>query len=457
VNHLRNLNIVYLPIASLTPYAGNPKTHKPRQIRQIADSMRRFGWTNPILIDDDRRLIAGHGRIKAAKLLGFKEVPTIRLSDMSEVEKHAYLLADNRLAENAGWDEELLALELEYVSKLDVEFDLTVTGFDTGTLDFLLGTTDPKGPGDTADDLPEVDDRRPTVTKPGDLWLLGEHRLLCADATKADSFNRLMGDKRAQLVFVDPPFNVSINGNVSGLGAIKHREFVMGSGEMSEAEFARFLKTIFGHLIAASVDGSIHFVCMDWRHCFELLSAARDVYTELKNLCIWNKDNGGMGSLYRSKHELIFVFKNGHKPHVNNVELGVYGRNRTNVWDYPGVNSMREGRLEQLALHPTVKPVALVADAILDCSKRRGVVLDCFGGSGTTVLACEKTGRLGHLMELDPAYVDVAIRRFHKSTGKATVHAMTQKSFGEMEVDRAGEKRSIVSNKKTKGGDSDVK
>jgi DNA modification methylase len=442
MNYLRGLKIEILPLASLKPYAKNPRTHSAKQIRQIADIIRLFGFTNPILIDDDGGVIAGHGRIRAAELLGIAQLPTIRLADMTEAQKRAYILADNKLAENARWDQDLLALELAYISELDIDFDLTLTGFDTADIDILLEDPDVHGPGDEADDVPEVNDSQPTVTQPGDLWLLGKHRLLCADATKADSFNRLLAGERAQLVFVDPPYNVSINGHVSGLGAIKHREFMMASGEMSEAQFTGFLKTVLEHLIAQSLEGSIHFICMDWRHCFELLSAGRITYSELKNLCVWNKDNGGMGSLYRSKHELIFVFKNGSEPHINNVELGIHGRNRTNVWDYSGVNSLRHGRLDELAMHPTVKPVALVADAILDCSKRGGIVLDCFGGSGTTLIAAEKTGRLGCVMELDPAYVDVTLRRFQTLTGVSAIHAETHRTFSDTERARISDKPS---------------
>jgi 16S rRNA G966 N2-methylase RsmD len=253
--------------------------------------------------------------------------------------------------------------------------------------------------------------------------------VLCGDATDPQAFAALLGSERAQLVFIDPPYNVPIGGHVCGLGSIQHAEFAMASGEMSEVEFTRFLQTVFGHLVAHSADGSIHFVCMDWRHVYELLTAARGLYAEQKNLCIWNKDNGGMGSLYRSKHELVFVFKAGSGPHVNNVELGKHGRYRTNVWDYAGVNGLKAGRLEELALHPTVKPVALVADALLDCSSRGGLVLDCFLGSGTTLIAAEKTGRRAAGMELDPTYVDTALRRWQEFTGQEPVHAVSGRTF----------------------------
>ena len=426
---MSSLNVQLRPIASLKPNPRNARTHSKKQIRQIADSIRVFGFTNPVLIDQDGAILAGHGRVAAARQLGWTEVPTIELSAMTEAQKRAYVLADNKLALNAGWDEELLALELGELASLELDFDLTLTGFEMAEIDLLIGD---KADGDpTADAVPEVDPAAPPVSRPGDLWLLGPHRVLCGDATDPQSFAALLGSERAQLVFIDPPYNVPIDGHVCGLGSIRHAEFAMASGEMSEAEFTRFLKTVFGHLIGHSAEGAIHFVCMDWRHVYELLTAARGLYAEQKNLCIWNKDNGGMGSLYRSKHELVFVFKAGSGPHINNVDLGKHGRYRTNVWDYAGVNSLKAGRLEELALHPTVKPVALVADAILDCSNRGGLVFDCFLGSGTTLIAAEKTGRRAAGMELDPVYVDTALRRWQEFTGGAAVHAETGRTFTE--------------------------
>ncbi|MDO8432184.1 MAG: DNA methyltransferase [Candidatus Binatus sp.] len=431
------MDIEVLTIGSLKPYARNPRTHSDKQINQIARSIRQFGFTNPILIDPELGVIAGHGRIEAAKLLGISEVPTIRLDHMTEAQKRAYVIADNRLAENAGWDRELLALELQYLSDLELDFDATITGFDTPEIDVLIQGLNLDGTSDQTEEIPEVDRSVTPVSRLGDLWELGDHRVLCADATEAASFDYLLEAQRAQMVFVDPPYNVPIDGHVCGLGAIKHREFQMAAGEMSEPQFIEFLKTTLGHLATFSIDGSIHFVCMDWRHCFELTSAGRDVYDELKNLCVWNKDNGGMGSLYRSKHELVFVFKRGSAAHINNIELGRHGRYRTNVWDYAGINTMRAGRMDDLAMHPTVKPTALVADAILDCSTRRGIVLDCFGGSGTTLLAAEKTGRRAYLMELDPAYVDVTIQRYQKLTGKVANHAATGATFADTRAERA--------------------
>jgi ParB-like chromosome segregation protein Spo0J len=429
------LKVEMLATKALKPYARNPRSHSPKQIQQIAQSIRRFGFTNPILIDAGRVVIAGHGRLGAAILLGINRVPAIRLDHMTEAEKRAYIIADNKIAENAGWDRELLALELRYISELDIDLDLTVTGFEPAEIDLSLQGLESADSNDEANEALEPDQSRPSVSRAGDLWLLGEqlqHRMLCADARANASFDQLLAGQKAQLVVSDPPYNRRVS-HISGRGAIRHPEFAMASGEMSVTQFTVFLSTILGHLVRHSVDGSLHFLFIDWRHIFELLSAARELYSEFKNLCVWNKSNGGMGSLYRSKHELVLVFKSGSAPHINNVELGRFGRNRPNVWDYAGVNSFRESRLEELAAHPTTKPVALVSDVLLDASKRNGIVLDSFGGSGTTVVAAEKTGRRGFLMELDPAYVDVAVRRFEKLTGVKAIHADTGLSFADVE------------------------
>jgi len=428
-----NISIETMPVSALEPHARNPRTHTKQQVRQIARSIETFGWTNPILIDGSGGVIAGHGRLEAAKLLGLERVPTIRLADMSEAQIRAYVIADNRLAELAGWDDELLAIELQALSEIDLDFDIQITGFATAEIDGLIAGLNGTGDDDEADRLPEIDETTPPITQPGDLWLLGRHRLLCADATKADSFSRLMGGEAARMVFTDPPYNVPIDGHVCGLGSVKHTAFAMASGEMSEAEFVAFLQTVLGHMAGVSMDGAIHFVCMDWRHLFELLTAGRKVYSDLKNLCVWNKTNGGMGSLYRSKHELVAVFKAGDAPHVNNVELGVHGRYRTNVWDYAGINTFGKDRDTELAMHPTVKPVALVEDAILDCSRRGDIVLDAFSGSGTTLIAAERSGRRGFGLELDPQYVDATLKRFRDFTGEEPVHAASGLTLAELE------------------------
>jgi len=421
------MKIEHTPVRELRPYAANARTHSKKQVKQIARSIAKFGFCNPVLIDDTKQIIAGHGRVEAAKLLGIDAVPTCQLSHLSETDKRAYILADNKLAEKAGWDKELLAIELQGLIELDVDIELT--GFDTSEIDIILENAreangDPSGP---EDEVPNS--LGPAVTQTGDLWLLGTHRLLCGDARDQAAYDRLLEGAKAEFVFTDPPYNVAIDGHVCGLGRVHHREFAMGSGEMSEAEFTAFLKAVFGVLAENTVDGSIHQICMDWRHMGEMLGAGRAVYSELKNLCVWNKNNGGMGTFYRSKHELVFVWKSGTAPHINNFELGQHGRHRANVWDYPGINTMRAGRLEELAMHPTVKPVILVADALKDCSRRRGLVLDPFCGSGTILIAAERTGRKARALEIDPTYVDVAVRRWQTYTGKSAVFSGSGETF----------------------------
>jgi DNA modification methylase len=362
----------------------------------------------------------------------------VRVDHLTPAQIRAYVIADNRLAENAGWDRALLALELQELS-VDLNFDVTVTGFETAEIDLLIQDLN-EGTPDEADEVPEVDRAAPAVSRPGDLWHIGNHVLLCGDALNKDNYAKLLGSKKAQMVFTDPPYNVAIAGNVSGLGKVKHREFAMASGEMNPDEFTKFLETAFVRFAQFSSDGSMHFICMDWRHIRELLDAAAKPYREFKNLCVWSKTNAGMGSLYRSQHELVFVFKNGSAPHINNVELGRFGRNRSNIWNYAGQNTFGSDRETELAMHPTVKPVALVADAILDCSERSGIVLDAFAGSGTTLIAAEKTGRLGYGIEIDPYYVDTIIHRFEAVYGVKAKHMESSLDFAAVSRRRSREK-----------------
>jgi DNA modification methylase len=434
IPHLDGQKLVQIPIASLKPHPENPRTHSKEQVRKIASSIRRFGFRNPVLVDDNYNVVAGHGRLLAAADLGMKDVPTLRLSGMTEAERRAYVIADNRLAECAGWDDAKLASELAAIAALDADLDLALTGFDGGELERLLEAvaTGPVAANDTHAPAPDA----AVVSRSGDTWLMGKHRLVVGDALDPAVFEQLMAGEKAQMVITDPPYNVPINGHVCGLGKVKHEEFAMASGEMCPAEFEGFLATVFGNLAAFSRDGSIHFVFMDWRHMEEILAAGRAAYDELKNLVVWNKDNGGMGAFYRSKHELVFVFKKGTAKHVNNFELGQHGRYRTNVWDYAGISSVGNDRDEQLAMHPTVKPVAMIADAIRDCSRRGGVVLDAFGGSGTTLLAAEETGRKARLVEIDPRYADVTVRRWQAMTGKQAVLEGAGVPFDELEGHR---------------------
>lgn len=399
------------PIGSLVPDPRNARTHPKRQLEQIKASISEFGFTNPILIDPDGSIIAGHGRLLAAKEIGMENVPTIVLPGLTDTQKRALRLADNKIALNAGWDLDILRLELGELSALDVDIDLSLTGFSTGEIDVILDEVD--DPDDEA--IPEV----PVSprTKPGDIWIAGDHRIGCGDGRDLDFLKAVAGGgAKIDVAFLDPPYNVRINGHANAKG--RHREFAMASGEMSDAAFQKFLTETLGTCAEVSRDGAVHFVCMDWRHMDDVTAVGSNIYNSLLNLCIWNKSNAGMGSLYRSKHELVFVYKVGKAPHFNAVELGKHGRNRTNVWDYASVNSMAGSRREDLALHPTVKPMALVADAIQDVTRRGELVLDIFLGSGTTLIAAERTGRCFRGLDIDPAYVDVALERWSAMTGK---------------------------------------
>ena len=427
------LRIEELDPRTLQACAANARKHSPRQLQQLTASIACFGFVIPALINANSEILAGHAQVEAAKAIGLDRIPCIRVEHLSKAQERAFRLADNRLAELATWDSDLLATELQVLTNMDLDFSVEVTGFDTAEIDLIIEEGERKQRPDPADEVPPLVVDRPAVTLPGDLWRLGPHRLFCGDARDARSIERLMGTEKAQTVFTDPPYNVPIHGHASGLGRIRHREFRMATGEMSSIEYVDFLQSICANLVAFTVDGAMHFICMDWRHAKQLLIAGERVYSELKNICVWNKDNGGMGSLYRSKHELVFVWKAGTAPHINNIELGRSGRYRTNVWDYAGVNSFRKDRDDELAMHPTVKPVALVADAIGDCSKRGAIVLDPFAGSGTTLIAAEKTGRRAEAIELDPRYIDTAVRRWEAFTGNPAVHAETGMSFAEAE------------------------
>ncbi|WP_181008504.1 site-specific DNA-methyltransferase [Sphingomonas montanisoli] len=418
------LQIIYRQPQMLSEHGRNARRHSTKQIDRLKSSIRSFGFNAPVVINEQGEILAGHGRVRAAIELKLGEIPTVTLNHLSPAQARAFMLADNRIAELSTWDEALLAEELEELSATDEPFEITDTGFELARIDVLIEERHkPKSDADPAD-APVDPGAVETVSRPGDLWLLGKHRLLVGNALDPLSYRVLLGEERAQMVFIDSPYNVPIDGHVSGKGKVRHSEFVMGSGEMSDTEFEAFLRTTFERLIDASIDGAIHYSCMDWRGLSAMLSAG-SIYSELKNICCWVKSQGGMGSLYRSQHELIAVFKSGTAPHINNVALGKHGRNRTNVWAMPGMNSFQRGRAAKLAMHPTVKPVALVADAMLDCSHRGGLVLDVFSGSGTTMIAAERTGRIAAAMELDPHYADVSLRRFCDVTGIEPVNAWT--------------------------------
>jgi DNA modification methylase len=425
-----------LDIQRLRAAKNNPRVHSDRQIKLIKRSLQRFGFINPILADADDRIIAGHGRIKAAEQLGLTTVPVLRIEHLAEEEIRAYVIADNRLAEKSGWDKSLLAIELQGLA--EIGFEIEAIGFETAELDIILEEAAEAAEANGPDDIvPAIEET--AVSTPGSLWICGEHRLLCGDATAAVDYERVLDGQKAAFVFTDPPYNVKIDGHVSGLGRNRHREFSMASGEMRPEEFTNFLERSFQHLAANSFEGAVHQICMDWRHLGEIITAGKRVFSKLMNICVWCKTNAGMGSLYRSQHELILIWLNGHAAHVNNIELGRHGRSRSNVWTYPGVNTFRSGRDKELRMHPTVKPVALVADAIKDCSLRGAIVLDPFAGSGTTLIAAEKTGRKARGIEIDPLYVDVAVRRWQAYTGKPAIQAKTGLTFEQ--VEEAGRRR----------------
>ena len=411
---LRPLTVVYRPVGDLKPDPRNARTHPKRQIEQLCASIRQFGFTNPVLIDEADVLIAGHGRLRAAKEVGLAEVPTILLEGLSEPQKKALRLADNKIALNAGWDLEILKLELTDLATIDIDFDLTLTGFSSGEIDVAL-----KAANDPGDEVIPAVPAEPR-TKLGDIWVLGDHRIGCGDGRDVAFLRKVVGEGSSiDAAFLDPPYNVKINGHANAAG--RHREFAMASGEMSETAFRQFLADTLGAAKAVSRHGAVHFVCMDWRHMDDVSAAAGSISDRLLNICVWNKSNAGMGSLYRSKHEMIFVYRVGSAPHFNAVELGKHGRNRTNVWDYPSVNSMAGSRREDLALHSTVKPVALVADALQDVTRRGELVFHMFLGSGTTLIAAERTGRHFRGCGFDPAYVDVAVERWVQLTGGTPV------------------------------------
>ena len=425
-------HIEMVPHASLRPNPSNPRKHRPKQIEQISQSLRRFGFKGALIVTDDGLIVSGNALWEAAGKVGLDDVPIIRVSFLGDAERRAFALAHNRLAELSEWDEALLAAELEFLFEQD--YDLGVTGFDLANLDLgVVEATESEPPVE----LPDANDIR--VSRPGDLWLIGPHRLYCGNARDAASYEALLGDERATLIFSDPPFNVRIVRNVSGLGRKTHGEFLEASGEMSPAEYTTFLRTVFRNCTRVSTGGSIHYHCMDFRHIREILDAADGVYAEFKQLAVWTKNNAGMGAFYRSQHELVFIFKSGKGRHINNFGLGAKGRHRSNVWPYAGVNTFRKGRDQDLESHPTVKPLAMVMDALLDCSNRGDLILDPFSGSGTTLVAAHRTKRRGAAIELDSLYVDTSLRRLGAASG-LTPRLADGRTFDEVAAERAAER-----------------
>ncbi len=434
VRNLTGSNSLALVEVNLTDIKSPDRTlrrHSDKQLAKLARSIETFGWVSPVLIDRKNQLIAGEARVEAAKRLGLTQAPAIRVEHLSEAEIRAYRIADNKLAEAAEWDEALLRLELQEIEILG--FDLELTGFETPEIDILFAGGE--GGADPADTVDTNALSGPPVSQLGDVWQIGPHRLICGDALLPETYQALLQGEVADMVFTDPPYNVPVKGHMGGLGTVQHREFVMASGEMTPEQFRVFLRSSMERARRATRPGGVIFACMDWRSIAPLVDMSEEAGLELLNLCVWNKTNGGMGSLYRSKHELILVARVPGASHTNNVELGRHGRNRTNVWDYPGANTSG-GQMVDLKLHPTVKPIALVADAIQDVSKRGDIVLDLFGGAGTTLIAAERTGRKARLIELDPLYVDTTIRRVEAACGLTATLEETGETFEAVEARR---------------------
>jgi DNA modification methylase len=423
------LEIVYLSAAAIKPSPHAARQHSSAQRRKLKAILRQFGQVVPLPLDAATdTLIDGHAVFDALVELGHDEIAVVRLENRSEPEVRALRLALNRVAQDAVWDDAKLGGEFEYL--ISVGFDLDLSGFETVEIDMAL-SIDTQAANtveeETLDEIAPV--AGPAVARLGDVFHLGGHKIGCGDARDASFIRGLAVDKTVAGVFSDPPYNVPIDGFVSGLGKTRHREFAMGTGEMSRDQFVAFLSTTVAAIKPVLADGAILYLCMDWRHGGELCEAAAQNGLEQKNLCVWVKSNAGMGSFYRSQHELIFVFKHGEGPHQNNFGLGAGGRTRSNVWQYRGVNAFGKDRMDLLGIHPTVKPVAMIADALRDVTRRGDVVLDAFLGSGSTLIAAEDTGRVCIGVELDPVYVDAAIRRWQKRTGRNAVHAVTGETF----------------------------
>lgn len=415
INHDLKLKITYRSISDLSENTRNPRVHSEVQLKKLEKSINEFGVSIPIVVDENSSIISGNAVFRVAKRLGHTTIPTVAVEHLTPSQRKAFAIAINRIAEDAEWDNTILKADFEIL--LENHFDLSTTGFETGEIDVIILDIDGKGEeqDESEDKLPD-ESEIPERVKAGDLWQLGNHKMICGDSLKDAVLRALTGGQKAKMIFADFPYNVKVNGHICESG--KHAEFAMASGEMKDPEFTKFLNSSMLNMVNYSMNGSIHFLCMDWRHAKNMLDAAEGLYSELKNICVWDKGSGGMGSLYRSQHELIFVFKNGKASHINNVQLGQHGRYRTNVWRYPGVRASNPDSLEDLKLHPTVKNLAMVADAILDCSNPNDIILDTFAGSGTTLLAAEKVNRIACVVEYEPHYCDIILYRWEKLTGK---------------------------------------
>jgi DNA modification methylase len=437
-----DLNIKYCDPAILKPNPNNTRRHGAGQIGKLTANINVFGMIVPVLVDNEHNVVAGHARVEAAIRAGLRSIPTILIDHLTPAQLRAFSIADNRLHDLGEWNEVELANELKALSALDLDFSMELTGFEVAEIDTLVFNT-PGSSASSASSGAGADEDAfpmgPAVSRVGDLWQLRDHRILCGNSLEAASYQRLLNGKSADMVFSDPPYGVAITGHASTRrGGAKHREFVMG-GKMPDADLKKLLLDSFAQLRFATKPGAVIYSSIDWRHSAVMQAAAEEAGLELLNIAVWAKSNAGMGSFYRSAHEFVLVLRHPGASHRNNIELGRYGRNRTNVWHYPSANDFGRGGGEGdlLAQHPTPKPIPLVAGTILDATAPREVVLDNFLGSGSTIIAAERTGRICFGIELDPAYVDVAVRRWQKATGEAAT-GPDGRTFEEIGVERAG-------------------
>jgi hypothetical protein len=426
--------IVLRPPDSLTINPHNARSHSKRQIRQIANSIKAAGFIGAIVIDEADIVLRGHGTLAASKILKLERVPTLKVTGLSEAQKRAFVIADNKIAENAGWNREILATELRDLAELlpPLNLGLELTGFSTAEVDALFANH-AVSKADPAGSLPPHECGAGTWR--GDMWCLGPHRLLCGDACSPTDLDRLMGNERARMVFFDAPFCPRAR-DVQGPGSINQEQFEVASREMTEQEYVAFLREGLGNAARVSVDGALHYVCEDWWHIAELITAGRAIYGAMHDLCVWVKSNTGLGSHCRAQHELIAVFRVGNAEHKDRAELGGSKRNRSNVWTYPGVNSSISGHMQLSDMAPIAKPVALIADAMRDCTHEGDVVLDSFAGAGSTVIAAEKIGRRCRGLEWEPRSVDVAIRRWEAYTRMQAVLDGDGRTYAEIKIDR---------------------
>ncbi|KKC26106.1 hypothetical protein WP12_10475 [Sphingomonas sp. SRS2] len=438
--------VEWVKLDDITVNARNPREHPQKQLHMLAQAVSATRILNPLMLDEHGSLLAGHARLEVARMLGLKHVPVIRAAKLTEAQKRTFILSDNQIATQAHWNDHLLAVELKEIGELDFDFSIEATGFEHAEIDIRIESL--KAPSDPSSEDCDAADLVPTalpqtVTRLGEVWVHGAHRIICGDSLEAATYVSLMQGKLADFVMQDAPYNVSVTKHVSGLGKIQHREFAVASGELSKPEFASFLSNQFKLATDHCRPGAVFASFMDWRSIAPLIMAGEGIGLELINLCVWGKTNASMGSLWRSQHELIAMFKKPGPSVTNNIQLGKFGRYRTNLWIAPGANSFGNDRKE-LADHPTPKNVALIADAIRDVTHRGDLVLDNFLGSGTTAIACERTGRVARCIELDPVYVDVAVRRLEAFSGLSARLEATGQTFAEVMAERANVEMPVI-------------